>query len=1061
MENGLFAYILKYSKRQQIVLTLITVLSFPFYYLSLDLPKTIINDAISGVQFPIHATVDVLGFTVDFGEYEQIPYLFLLCSAFLLLVLINSGFKLFINIYRGVLGERMLRRMRLQLIELIMKFPLNRFRRTSQGELVSMVNQETEPLGGFIGEAISLPLYQGGLLLTILVFMFVQDWKLGLAAIALYPVQAWLIPKLQRQVNLLNQQRTIRMRNLAENLGEVVAGINEVHINDNSHFFKDHFSKLLGGIFNIRVQIYKKKFLIKFLNNSFAQLTPFLFFLVGGLLVIRGELSVGALVAALAAYKDLSPPWKELLSWYQGQADARLKYCILTEQFQIDSSIAEQQLTSDSQWDHSENELSIVANNISLRRLDGIREIDDVSLAIEQGDWLSLVGSGTSGKNGLAQIIARLIDPTSGKLLIARKDATTIPRQVTGRVIAYAGHDSYLFAGTIRDNLLLSLKHEAQDTLLDTKLTDETIQFENWQDEARRSGNSDIDPNADWVDYQSAGVADAAQLSTRMESVLRTAGVEDDLVRNALARTADLANYPELAEQIVQARDMFKEQITLQGLGSVVEFLDPQQYNENISLAENILFGASNLKEFSADGLTEHPVLVPLMREFGLTKTLDESAISTATTMVELFSGLSAGHEFFRRYSFVDADDLIHLTRILGLLEKSDNIDNLNAQDRVLIRSIPFRLIGGRHRVGRLDQSTKDRVLEIRKAFAENLPIESREQIEFFSPEQYNAFTPISENIIFGRIVYGRLGAENKVNDVMLSVLQRLDLMPSILEIGLNAPAGLAGSLLSVSQRQKLVLARGLIKNPKVLVINDGLNAMDSDETEIILTKIKRDYPEMSLLWLDNLARFPELFDRYAHLKAGQITKLDESPSKTAHASAENNDKDPQVAAKPVRAATSVDKQEKLALLQSIPLFQLMDSDQLHLLASSCDTMNIAKGERLFSQGDTADAMYIIVDGTTGIYISTSNSEKKVGEYGVNEVIGELALLSNNPRAATVVAVTDLAILRLKREVFLDMVRTHAEISYQILQVVINRFVKSNETIDASEKNPVEPSSAP
>ena len=326
MENGLFAYILRYSKRQQIVLMLMTIASFPFYYLSLDLPKTIINDAISGSSFPVNASIDLLGFRIDFGSFGQVHYLFLLCFAFLLLVVINSSFKLFINIYRGTLGERVLRRLRLQLIERIMKFPVNRFRRTSQGELVSMVNQETEPLGGFIGEAISLPLYQGGLLLTILVFMFVQDWKLGLAAISLYPLQAWLIPKLQRRVNLLNQNRTIRMRGLAENLGEVVAGINEIHSNNNSLFFRDHFSKLLGGIFNIRVQIYKLKFLIKFLNNSFAQLTPFLFFLIGGMLVIRGDLSIGALVAALAAYKDLSPPWKELLAWYQGQADARLKY---------------------------------------------------------------------------------------------------------------------------------------------------------------------------------------------------------------------------------------------------------------------------------------------------------------------------------------------------------------------------------------------------------------------------------------------------------------------------------------------------------------------------------------------------------------------------------------------------------------------------------------------------------------------------------------------------------------------------------------------------------------
>ena len=194
MENGLFAYILKYSKRQQIILVLLTLVSFPFYYLSLDLPKTIVNEAISGTEFPVDISVDIAGITLNFGEYEQVPYLFVLCFAFLLLVLINSGIKLIINIYRGVMGERMLRRLRLQLIGRIMKFPLARFRKTSQGELVSMVNQETEPLGGFIGEAISLPLYQGGLLLTILTFMFIQDWKLGLAAIALYPCLLYTSP---------------------------------------------------------------------------------------------------------------------------------------------------------------------------------------------------------------------------------------------------------------------------------------------------------------------------------------------------------------------------------------------------------------------------------------------------------------------------------------------------------------------------------------------------------------------------------------------------------------------------------------------------------------------------------------------------------------------------------------------------------------------------------------------------------------------------------------------------------------------------------------------------
>ena len=83
--------------------------------------------------------------------------------------------------------ERMLRRLRHELLKRVMRFPLPQFRKTSQGEIVSMVTLETEPLGGFFGDSFSLPIFQGGQLLTLLVFMFVQNPILGIAAIALYP----------------------------------------------------------------------------------------------------------------------------------------------------------------------------------------------------------------------------------------------------------------------------------------------------------------------------------------------------------------------------------------------------------------------------------------------------------------------------------------------------------------------------------------------------------------------------------------------------------------------------------------------------------------------------------------------------------------------------------------------------------------------------------------------------------------------------------------------------------------------------------------------------------
>ncbi len=1045
MENGLFAYILKYSKRQQIILILLTLVSFPFYYLSLDLPKTIVNEAISGTDFPIDITFDIAGRSLNFGEYEQVPYLILLCFLFLLLVLINSGIKLVINIYRGVMGERMLRRLRLQLIGRIMKFPLARFRKTSQGELVSMVNQETEPLGGFIGEAISLPLYQGGLLLTILIFMFIQDWKLGLAAIALYPIQAWLIPKLQRQVNLLNQQRTMRMRKLAENLGEIVSGINEIHVNDNSHFFKDHFSKLLGRIFNIRVQIYKKKYLIKFLNNAIAQLTPFLFFLIGGLLVIRGDLSIGALVAALAAYKDLSPPWKELLSWYQGQADARLKFTILTEQFRINDKAAKENKTDTEldpkSWLADLTKSPIVANNVSLVRHDGVEELSNVSLSVSSGEWISFLGAGNSGKNGLAHLFARLVNPRSGKLLMADRDVTSISESATGRAVGYVGHDSYLFSTSIRENILLSLKYQPHGATIADYKRDDTIHFNGWEKEARLSGNSEIRHDADWVDYSAVGVSDHTQLTNILGNILQTVGLDDELVRYALTRTIDPIDYSHITERIVEARALFKEKLAEKGLESLVEFLDSNAINENASLAENILFGASNSDMFSVEGLTEHPVLRALLDELALTKPLDDAAISTATTMIELFSDFPPGHEFFERYSFIDADNLVHLKRIMGLISNNTTIDELSIDDRKLIRSLPYKLVNGRHRIGVLNEIDKESVLTLRHKFAQKLDASSRSEIEFFSAEKYIALTPIVENIIFGRIVYGRLGAEEKVYSLIVEVLQELDMMSPILEIGLSASAGLGGSLLSVSQQQKIILARGLIKNPAILVINEGLSSLDTVEIETIFANLKINYPELRVIWVDSQPTFTEWFDRLVHLSEGKVASIEE----VSKGDGEENKEESRAENIQIRKANSVGDSEKLTLLNGIPLFRFLDTPNLRILSENCDTLDIPKGQRVFSQGDSGDALYIIVDGKAKILISSGEDEQTVRECGANESIGELALISDQPRSATVVAATDLALLRLKRDIFIDLVRTNGEIGYQILQVVIKRFHDINQ----------------
>lgn len=382
MEPGIFKYIFRYSKKQQVNLLIFTAISFPFLYLSLELPKTIVNKAIDGKDFP----TSFMGF-----DLTQIQYLMVLCTIFLGLVFINGGFKFYINVYRGAVGERMLRRLRYLLMARVLRFPLTHFRNVSQGEVVAIVTTETEPLGGFIRDALSLPGFQGGTLITILAFMFVQDWKLGLAAIVLYPIQAYAIPKLQRRVNLLAKERVRTVRKLSERVSELVSGVHEIHANDASQYELADISDRLGTIYGIRYQIYRQKFFIKFLNNFLAQLTPFFFFSIGGYLVIQGSLTFGALVAILTAYKDLSSPWKELLTYYQRMEDARIKYDQLVERFQPPGMLDES-LLAPSEESGAPLEGTIVASNVSLEEEEGTKVVASASFGFGANEHVAIAG---------------------------------------------------------------------------------------------------------------------------------------------------------------------------------------------------------------------------------------------------------------------------------------------------------------------------------------------------------------------------------------------------------------------------------------------------------------------------------------------------------------------------------------------------------------------------------------------------------------------------------------------------------------------------------------------
>ncbi len=858
MEPSIFGFIVKYSGRQQLVILALSILLLPLNYYTYDIPKQIVNRALGSDEAPTF-----FGYPMD-----RLELLAVLCALLLLVVLISGGLKYYVNVYAGVVAERMLRRLRYQLYSHLLRFPLPHLRRVSQGELVQMINAETEALGGFVGEAVSTPGLQAGTLLTSLFFMFMQDWKLGLAAVALYPFQVWLIPKLQRQVNLLGKERVRQVRRNAEKISEVTAGARDIRANDASAYERARFSEQLGTVFWIRFDIYKKKFLIKFINNFISQLGPFFFYAIGGYLVLQGQMTIGALTAVVGAQKDIVSPWRELLGYYQNLYDVKIKYEQTVTQF-LPAGLRDERLQTDEPDPLPQLRDELKASGVSLHGESGETILDTLSFSIDLPSHIAVIGPAGSGKEELTLLLAGLLEPTSGRVTIGGLDLCALPEAVLGRRIGYVGNPTMIFAGSIEDNLLYGLKYRPQRP--GPRDSDALSRYEREMHEAKRSGNSPHDPNADWIDYTAAGIEAAEERVTSLVRILELVRLDGDVFGLGLRSAIPSGAHAELKEQLLAARRTMQERLAANAqLSRLVELFDPDRFNTNASLAENLLFGSPVGPVFDPEAIADQRYVRETLKATGLLEDLFQAGFELAQTMLELFADLPPEHEYFRQFSFIAPEDLPTYRSLLGRIDPA-RLDQLSAEDQRLLLTPTFKLVPARHRLGLITPELMDRVLTARRHFREHLPEAYAGSIAFFDPATYNEAITIQENVIFGKIAYGQAQAPQAIAGLLAELLAELGLRTGVMAVGLDSPVGIGGGRLSVAQRQKLGLARAIVKRPDMLVLYDPLGPLDLKEQMELRDALLDEIGERTVIWALQHDEWASAFDQVIELSEGRL----------------------------------------------------------------------------------------------------------------------------------------------------------------------------------------------
>ena len=306
LPRTIIGYVIRNSGIHQLGLAALSAAVFGLSAVPLELQRRIVNDAIKN------------------GATRTIMWL---AIAYAGVALLEQAFKLGLNVYRGWLSENAVRTLRETLrdsglhelaLRDVQREATHESRKEADSEIgthAAMVVSEAEPIGGFVGMAVSEPLLQVGILVSVIGYMtYLEPWALVLSAGFLLP-QMLFVPLMQRAINRRAAERVKTLRHVG---GDIVSkGVPE--------------EEGIERVFQLNMGIYKIKFSMNLAMNFMYHAAVAIALGVGGLMAVQHKLEVGTVVAIVSGLGKLNDPWGDLVNWGREFSVDSVKYRLFAD----------------------------------------------------------------------------------------------------------------------------------------------------------------------------------------------------------------------------------------------------------------------------------------------------------------------------------------------------------------------------------------------------------------------------------------------------------------------------------------------------------------------------------------------------------------------------------------------------------------------------------------------------------------------------------------------------------------------------------------------------------
>ncbi len=603
--------------------------------------------------------------------------------------------------------------------------------------------------------------------------------------------------------------------------------MHEIHGNGAYRIEQRKYDRLVEKLMRVRIVWSLYRFAVKSANNLFTGLGPFLVFILGGWLTIKGQLELGSLVAFLSAQEKIYDPWKDLIEFYQVYQDGIVTYNRTMEYFDVQPEFEMEQpdrkaLALDA---------GLEIKDLAFETDTGIRLLDDINLSLAPGEQLALVGFSGSGKSTLALCIGQLNKYTSGQLLLGDHEVALLNKKDIVANVGIVSQSPFIFEGTIAENLRYACEAVAEE----------------------------------------GAPADSLPSLDDTIAVLHQTGLFADVLRFGLNAILSPKNDQEMVKAIIKVRRKFQEKFGTR-LADHVEFFDERAYLLYSSVVENLTFGAANQEEFASERLSQNDYFLKFLEDEGLNRLLLILGARLARQTVDILGNLPPEGVFFEQ-SPIGADELPDFKAISEQLRRR-GIEALSPADHHRLLDLALRFTPKVHTMVGLSEDLREMILETRRRFRAAIERDRPGAFTFYSMQDYIFSQTILNNIFFGKTKTTGPKAQEIINQSIVQLLIERDLLEAIVEIGMNYNVGGKGDKLSGGQRQKLAIARVFLKAPRLLIMDEATSALDNKSQTRIQNLLETRWKRKStLVAVVHRLDIIKNFDKIVVLKAGKIVE--------------------------------------------------------------------------------------------------------------------------------------------------------------------------------------------